>query len=98
MSRRQSASVCSSEFLAWMSSICWRARCASTDSTSFGADNPTFRLLRTSSSIASIRLTDSSTTLTASVEVTTAQNARVISSFRSFLAVTTSNPDAPASA
>ena len=82
MSRRRSASVCSSAFRAWMSSICWRDRCASTDSTSFGGTRPTFRRLRTSSSIASIRLTDSSTTRTASVEVTTAQNARVISSLQ----------------
>ena len=73
MSRRRSASACSRRLRAWISSTCCRERCASTDRTSFGGTRPTFSRLRTSSSVASMRRSDSVRTLTDSPAVTTAQ-------------------------
>ena len=69
--------------LAWISSVrCWETR-DSTVSTSLGGRNPASNRARTSASCASMRRTDSSTTETASVAVTRAQKARVVSSRRS---------------
>ncbi len=73
MSRRKSAIACSRRLRAWINSTCCRERCASTDRTSFGGTRPTFNRLRTSSSVASMRRSDSVRTLTDSPAVTTAQ-------------------------